>query len=160
MFNCMEFFFFFFPHILSSFGLDLNIMTQVSALWNIIVTGCNTLNIWFRLYVGIRCIFVTDFSQLYIRAKIKDLTFHDFDLPDFTSLSIFLCFFHAWPTSRSTFSIGYVLLIFFEHFQWACCFLNEELLVTVAVQSHSEVIPFKDCTKPIDSSSAMRMFSA
>lgn len=36
-------------HILGSFGLDLNIMAEVSASWNIIVTGWNTLNMWVRL---------------------------------------------------------------------------------------------------------------
>lgn len=46
MFHWIELYF---VHTLGSFGLDLNIMAEVSASWNIIVTGCSTLNMWVRL---------------------------------------------------------------------------------------------------------------
>lgn len=69
---------------LGSFGLELSNMESL----NIIVTACNTLNVWVRSLDRSKMYFVTDF-QLGMSANVRL-----FYLPNFTSLSTFLCLFH------------------------------------------------------------------
>lgn len=123
---------------LGSFGLELSNMESL----NIIVTACNTLNVWVRSLDRSKMYFVTDF-QLGMSANVKDFIY--LILPHCLLSSA--CFITVTCFLQYVFSC-FPAAYFLQTFLVGCFFplFNEQLAVTGTLESHSAVIPIKDST--------------